>query len=141
MGNKIILLGLGIQVIFFGLFIIVTVVFHIRITKGPSPKSLTTPTPWKRFIYVLYFTSLLIMVRSVFRMAEYAQGNDGSLLQNEAYAYVLDALLMLIVTACFALFHPSKVLRKEISFPSENESLQESGNDYLMSRGNGFARI
>ncbi|KAI1758516.1 RTA1 like protein-domain-containing protein [Hypoxylon sp. FL1150] len=115
LGNKVILLGLGIQVIFFGFFIVVTLVFHIRITKGPTPKSLATPAPWQRFLYVLYSTSFLIMVRSIFRMAEYAQGNDGPLLQKEAYSYVLDALLMLIVTACFAFFHPSKVLRKDLN--------------------------
>ncbi|OTB07147.1 hypothetical protein M426DRAFT_256853 [Hypoxylon sp. CI-4A] len=141
LGNKIILLGLAIQVIFFGLFIIVALVFHIRITKRPSPKSLATTAPWQKFLYVLYFTSLLIMIRSVFRMAEYAQGNDGSLLQKEAYSYVLDALLMFIVTGCFIFFHPSKVLKREAAIPSEIIGLQENGDSYPMSKGNGFERI
>lgn len=59
---------------------------------------------------VLYFVSLLISVRSVFRMIEYAQGNNGSLIQKEVYVYVLDALLMLAVAAVFAVFHPSTIL-------------------------------
>ncbi|KAI4859714.1 RTA1 like protein-domain-containing protein [Hypoxylon rubiginosum] len=140
LGNKVILLGLAIQVIFFGLFIIVTLVVHIRINKGPSPKSLATPAPWQKLLWVLYLTSFLIMIRSIFRMVEYAQGSDGSLLQNETYAYVLDALLMFIVTACFVFFHPSKVLNKE-SITREDAGFQGSGDEYLMSKGNGFARI
>ncbi|KAH8203048.1 hypothetical protein TruAng_002776 [Truncatella angustata] len=140
MGNKVILLGLGIQVVFFGLFIIVTLVFHTRITRGATPKSLATVAPWQKFLWVLYLTSFLIMIRSIFRMAEYAQGNDGSLLQKEAYSYVLDALLMLAVTACFAFFHPSRVLKKD-QITHEDVSFQGSGDEYLMSKGNGFTRI
>lgn len=109
-GNTIILLGLGIQVFFFSGFIIVTAVFHVRITMNPTIKSQTTTSPWQRFLWVLYFSSMLIMVRSVFRMAEYAQGNDGSLLKKEVYVYVLDALLMLVVAVVFAVYYPSEVL-------------------------------
>ncbi|KAI1451286.1 RTA1-domain-containing protein [Annulohypoxylon moriforme] len=139
-GNKIILLGLAIQVIFFGFFIIVTIVFHVRIAKGPTMKSLSTTAPWQMFLYELYFTSILIMIRSVFRMIEYSQGNDGSLLQSEAYGYVLDALLMAVVTACFSFFHPSRVLKREV-IPYENAGLQESNEEYPMAKGNGFQRI
>ncbi|KAH6972944.1 RTA1 like protein-domain-containing protein [Ilyonectria sp. MPI-CAGE-AT-0026] len=109
-GNKVILLGLAIQLIFFGFFIIVTAVFHVRISRRPTIKSQTTNSPWRKFILVLYFVSLLISVRSVFRMIEYAQGNNGSLMQKEVYSYVLDALLMLAVAAVFAVFHPSTIL-------------------------------
>lgn len=80
------------------------------------------------------------MIRSVFRMIEYAQGNDGSLLQKEAYSYILDALLMIIVTACFAFFHPSNVLKKEIVV-YEDTGLEESREAFAMGKTNGFARI
>ncbi|KAI0897118.1 RTA1-domain-containing protein [Annulohypoxylon nitens] len=140
LGNKIILLGLAIQVIFFGFFIVVTVVFHVRIAKGPTTKSISTLAPWQGLLWVLYITSILILVRSLFRMVEYAQGNDGALLQKEAYSYILDALLMAIVTACFAFFHPSKVLKKE-AMVYEDVGLQGSSDEYPMSKGNGFQRI
>ncbi|ETS86253.1 hypothetical protein PFICI_00081 [Pestalotiopsis fici W106-1] len=140
LGNKVILLGLAIQVIFFGLFIVVTVVFHRRVHRAPTPKSLTTSAPWHKLLWVLYGTSVLIMVRSVFRMIEYAQGNDGALLQKEAYSYVLDALLMIIVTGCFAWFHPSNVLKRE-TVVSEDEILHGSGETFVMGKGNGFTRM
>lgn len=111
LGNTVILLGLGIQVVFFSGFMVVTAVFHLRIARHPTVRSKATASPWQRFLWVLYLTSILIMVRSVFRMAEYAQGNNGSLLQKEAYAYILDALLMLMVAALFTVYHPSEVLQ------------------------------
>lgn len=110
MGNNIILLGLGIQIVFFVFFIIVTIVFHLRIARRPTTKSLATVAPWKKLLWVLYLTSLLILVRSLFRMIEYGQGNDGDLLKKEMYVYVLDATLMFIVAAVFTVHHPSEVL-------------------------------
>ncbi|KAH6869073.1 RTA1 like protein-domain-containing protein [Thelonectria olida] len=111
LGNNIILLGLGIQVVFFSGFMMVTAIFHIRIIRHPTIKSQATPNPWRRFLWVLYFSSMLIMVRSAFRMVEYAQGNNGSLLKKEVYSYILDALLMLLAAAIFTVYHPSEVLR------------------------------
>lgn len=113
LGNTIIIVGLGVQVVFFSGFMIVTGVFHIRISMRPTLKSKTTAAPWQAFIWVLYLTSALIMVRSVFRMVEYAQGHDGHLISNEAYLYVLDALLMFVVAVIFTVRHPSAVFAHE----------------------------
>ncbi|KAH6896527.1 RTA1 like protein-domain-containing protein [Thelonectria olida] len=110
LGNKVILLGLGIQVVFFGFFIVVTVVFHHRINKHPTPKSYSVGTPWKLFLWVLYASSVLIMIRSIFRMIEYAGGSNGTLMQKEIYVYVFDSVLMLIVAVLFAVYHPSRIL-------------------------------
>ena len=50
-------------------------------------------------LYTLYIVSALIMIRSLFRAIEYIQGQDGYLLQTEAFLYVFDALPMFIVVA------------------------------------------
>ncbi|KAF2259746.1 RTA1-domain-containing protein [Lojkania enalia] len=65
--------------------------------------------PWRRHIYVLYFSSVLVFVRSVFRVIEYIQGEDGYLLSNEMYLYVFDAVLMFVVMVMFNLIHPSQL--------------------------------
>ena len=103
------MLGLGIQVVFFRAFMIVSALFHLRMNRHPTVKSRSTLIPWKRFLHVLYTVSLLIMVRSVFRLIEYAQGHNGALLQKEIYVYLLDALLMLIVAGILAWYHPSSL--------------------------------
>ncbi|KAH7231733.1 RTA1 like protein-domain-containing protein [Fusarium redolens] len=109
LGNNIIFVGLAIQVIFFGGFMVITAIFHVRILRQPTKRSQTTGAPWQAFMAVLYLTSALIMVRSVFRMIEYAQGHNGALISKEIYAYMLDALLMIVVAAILTVRHPSAI--------------------------------
>ncbi|KAH8683671.1 RTA1 like protein-domain-containing protein [Ilyonectria robusta] len=109
-GQNIILVGLAIQIIFFGCFIAVISVFHYRVLKNPTRTSVTTHLPWGQFIYVLYFTSLLIMVRSIFRVAEFAGGEGSALQTSEAYLYCLDTVLMFSCCVAFNVWHPSRVV-------------------------------
>lgn len=102
LGENIILAGLIIQILFFGVFMIVTVVVHRRIAGFATRR----PT----FFYVLYAVSAFIMVRSIFRVAEYAGGSTGTLQSSEVYIYIFDATLMFCVAVLFAVYHPSKVM-------------------------------
>ncbi|KAI0378518.1 RTA1 like protein [Hypomontagnella monticulosa] len=112
-GENIIVGGLGIQILFFGFFMVVTFVFHRRILKKPTRNSMVLETPWKMLLVVLYLSSTLIMIRSVYRIAEYVLGSDGVLLSQEVYLYVLDALPMLIVAVAYNWFHPSRVVSRD----------------------------
>ena len=107
LGQKIILVGLFLQIFFFGFFIVVAVIFHQRVL--PSRKQLSIP--WQRHMTVLYLASALILVRSVFRVIEYIMGNDGFLLRNEAFLYVFDSMLMFGVVACFNVVHPGEIAK------------------------------
>ena len=106
--------GLFIQVIFFGFFMIVASLFHYRISQRPTNRSITVIVPWQRYLLVLYVASTFIMIRSVFRIAEYVQGQDGSLLKTEKYLYLFDATLMFLTMVLFNVFHPSKIISKEV---------------------------
>ncbi|KAH7140987.1 RTA1 like protein-domain-containing protein [Dactylonectria macrodidyma] len=112
-GENIIIGGLGIQVVFFGFFMVVTVIFHRRIIANPTPRSLSIVVPWRQYILVLYTASVFIMVRSVFRIAEYVGGSDGTLQSTEVYIYVFDATLMFTVTALLNVYHPSKIIANQ----------------------------
>ncbi|KAI0844920.1 RTA1 like protein [Daldinia vernicosa] len=112
-GENIIIGGLCIQIVFFGFFMVVTFVFHRRITQNPTRNALALPTPWKTLILVLYLSSALVMVRSVYRVAEYVLGSDGELQSKEVYLYCLDALPMLIVSLAYNWFHPSRVINRD----------------------------
>ncbi|KAG5799169.1 hypothetical protein H9Q69_001801 [Fusarium xylarioides] len=112
-GQMIIIIGLFIQLIFFGMFIFVTVIFHRRIHKNPTVASLKIRAPWKRLLIVLYISSGLIMIRSIFRVIEYIKGEDGELMAKEAYIYIFDGTLMLLVSLLFNFFHPSATINKK----------------------------
>jgi hypothetical protein len=111
MGEYIILGGLGIQIAFFGFFMVTAIVFHTRINKNPTPRSFSVTGPWRQHIVALYISSILIMIRSVFRMVEFGMGNDSVLMSNEGYLLGLDGALMFIVAAVFLWSHPSRALR------------------------------
>lgn len=57
---------------------------------------------------VIYTASMMILIRSLFRMAEYVEGPEGELQAKEVYIYALDAIPMAMVTIGFHVFHPSR---------------------------------
>ncbi|GAB1742825.1 hypothetical protein NU219Hw_g8533t2 [Hortaea werneckii] len=107
-GTDIIIVGLFVQLLFFGFFIGVAGAWHYRMLCLPPSRAYFLP--WKKHVYTLFGTSMLIMVRSVFRVIEYLQGNNGYILSREAFLYVFDAMLMLAVMATLHFVHPSEVL-------------------------------
>ena len=109
-GTAIVLIGLVIQLIFFVFFIILMGVFHYK-TRDWEVK--LTQNNWKRLLKTLEAASVLILVRSIYRIVEYAQGYDGYLISHEVYLYTLDALLMLLVQFLFNFVHPGSVLSEK----------------------------
>lgn len=115
-GEKLILVGLFLQLAFFGFFVVVAGLFHHRLSRSRNDATdLTSITvdlsslPWKRHLVALYAASGLILVRSIFRVIEYLQGNAGYLLRHEVFLYIFDAVLMLAVMLIFNWVHPSQV--------------------------------
>ncbi|TEA12375.1 Protein RTA1 [Colletotrichum sidae] len=102
MGEKIIIAGLLVQIFVFGFFVITSVLFHVRLLKSPTDTAITGGIPWRRYLSVLYVTSIIILVRSIFRVVEYLQGNSGYLISHELFLYLFDALLMALVMAVFS---------------------------------------
>lgn len=135
-GENVTIGGLCVQLLFFGVFIIVAIIFHLRIRKSPTSVSLGAITstgsrlPWNDYTWLgtmwgLYSSSILILIRSIFRLIEYAQGNDGYLISHEAFMYVFDSMLMFFAMVALSIWHPSKVLKdgnkKKIKAAQEEE--------------------
>ncbi|KAI9856832.1 MAG: hypothetical protein M1824_005205 [Vezdaea acicularis] len=108
LGSTIIVIGISIQILFFSIFLYLTLLFHHRLTRQPTLSSLSTP--WLKHIRALYAASALILLRSAVRVAEYRQSNDGWIMRREWVLYVADALPMLGVMLLFAIVHPSEVV-------------------------------
>ena len=118
-GQCVIIGGLGVQLIFFGAFIISSVTFHVRIIQFPTQQSKTATRPgtsvwprdWRGLLFACYTASLFIVIRSVYRLIEFAQGNNGYVISHEVFLYVLDAAMMFMVMAVMNVFHPSLALQ------------------------------
>ncbi|OGM47229.1 hypothetical protein ABOM_003982 [Aspergillus bombycis] len=120
LGERVIIVGLFVQVIFFSVFMAVSVLFHWNLHRDPTAQTLARSATkgraipsWKLCLFLLYATSILIMVRSIYRVAEYVQGSTGYLQSHEAFLYVFDAALMLIVCGIFNVWYPGILLEAE----------------------------
>ncbi|EEU42503.1 uncharacterized protein NECHADRAFT_93370 [Fusarium vanettenii 77-13-4] len=113
-GSKIVVGGLFVQLICFGVFMVMAVSFDLSIRRAPTVRSLGG-APWKKHMMALYIGSVFIMVRSVFRAIEYIQGFDGYLLSHEPYMYVFDSVLMFLVMALFNWRHPAEIMMDSVA--------------------------
>ena len=130
-GKYIVVGGLIIQIIFFGLFVIAAAIFHFRISKAPT--QLSYERPWKKHMISLYVVSTLILARSLVRVVEFIQGYDGYIMTHEVYLYIFDAAVMFIAVACMNWIHPGEVAKyvRELKDSKENgdyENLEMGAN-------------
>ncbi|KAL2823809.1 RTA1 like protein-domain-containing protein [Aspergillus cavernicola] len=140
LGENITVGGLAVQLAFFSVFMVTCGIFHRRIRQNPTHEVSAlsarlqerTTWRWESILVGLYAASILILVRSIFRLIEYVQGNDGYLISHEVFMYVFDSALMFLAMAVMNLCHPSVVLvglqkkrEVEMSVPeSENRLLE-----------------
>lgn len=125
LGKNVILVGLVLQILLFGFFIAIAVVFHSRLRRGPTPDSNRPDIQWEKMLLVLYAVSCLIMVRNIFRVVEYVSGIDGYLYTHEWAAYVFDMALMASVMMTLLFFPPTLIRPPQGSFPLENVYTQQ----------------
>ncbi|KAJ5517959.1 RTA-like protein [Penicillium expansum] len=126
MGSNIVVAGLVIQVIMFGLFIVTSIVFEVRMRRSPPAEAFDEGINWMRHLRTLYAVSALILVRSIFRVVEYAAGNDGYPLTHEWMLYVFDSVLMIISMLIWGIWHPGTLPRLTVS---DQETVTEVAAD------------
>ncbi|KAK5168099.1 uncharacterized protein LTR77_006667 [Saxophila tyrrhenica] len=107
MGKNLVLGGLGLQLLFFGFFVVTAAIFQARLARAPNTASKNVP--WRKHLMSLYAVSILILIRSIVRIVEYQQGYDGYTMTHEVFIYLFDALLMFAAMAIMNWIHPSEV--------------------------------
>lgn len=73
-GKKIIILGLVLQILVLGLFMVVGGLFHMQVRKRRASRPVSCNWNWELYMGSLYASSMLITLRSLFRFIEYAMG-------------------------------------------------------------------
>ncbi|KAF3907676.1 hypothetical protein AA313_de0206926 [Arthrobotrys entomopaga] len=128
-GTHIIMAGLAIQIAFFSFFIAAVIRFDTK-TRQSHPD-----VKWRRLVHCLYVSCTLILIRSIYRTVEFAEGWNGYLMGHEVYFYVLEALPMLPCLVIFNIFHPSKYLpepkpvNEEVVLESQPSSIINTGSE------------
>lgn len=104
-GSNIVLGGLVIQLCFFGLFIITEFKFLFAVA-GESPVVSIISKRWRYLNYALILSSLLILIRSIVRVVEFAEGHGGSIERHEYFLYIFDASMIFVSILVFVLTFP-----------------------------------
>lgn len=120
-GQWVIVAGLCVQLVFFGAFLVSAFIFHSKISRHPTTKSEQTihpgsfwPRDWRGVLFGCYVVSILILIRSVYRLVEFIQGQQGYLMSHEVFLYVFDATMMLFVMVLMNFCHPAHVLQQQV---------------------------
>ena len=106
-GQKVLVVGLIVQLLFFGFFLYVSVIFQRRLHNA---RLNIIGGPWRRLLHVLFLVSALVIGRCVFRIIEYVSGTDGYVYTHEFFMYIFDMIPMFFVQAIFHFVHPGKIL-------------------------------
>lgn len=117
--NNILLAGLCVQTFSFcGYF----VVFGLFLREIGRDRSLKLTRSFKVFVAALLSASLLILLRTVFRLAETAEGVYGYLMTHEAFFGALEFAPVVLASLILAAFHPGRLISTEkLTVPGATE--------------------
>lgn len=123
LAKAIILAGLGLQVFFFAIFALVAVLFHIRLSSRRGGNVVHQGVNVNIRLWNLYLCSVLITVRNIYQLVEYATGTDAYLSRHEWPAYALDIGLMFIIMAIsnFWYFRKTRDVNDPPAFSTNSE--------------------
>ncbi|KAH8650585.1 RTA-like protein [Tricladium varicosporioides] len=106
--NTIVVIGLIVQAIFFGLFLTTSPLFHTRLQKNPAVKSITVTGT--KYMCSLYFASILITISSMFYAAEFTSSYNSALIALEICLDIFDTVLMFGTGVRFGAVHTGDLI-------------------------------
>ncbi|KAI4147707.1 MAG: hypothetical protein L6R39_003031 [Caloplaca ligustica] len=110
--------GVGFQQFFVLVFLYIAFRFQQQVKRENPPRLAQAFL----LLYAQYAVLILITIRIIFRLIEYAQGLDSSIPNHEAYQYIFDTVPMLIALVVYNAVHPGRIMPgKEGDFPSRRE--------------------
>lgn len=127
-GKNIYMTGVGVQQLFILLFFALIVRFQIEVRRLEASRAGWLGKRWQWVTYALYSVLVLITIRIIFRLCEFAAGTEVSnpLPYHESYALGLDAFPMTLAIFILAVIHPGLALKgPESEFPSRKERKAE----------------
>ncbi|KAF8610654.1 RTA1-domain-containing protein [Ceratobasidium sp. AG-I] len=135
LGRTILIVGLALQVISFGIFMFIVVTFDVK-TRRSLGDRMSTIRP---LIWAFYISAILIIIRSIYRTVEFTTINfnfdeqQGYAITHEWLFYVFDSLLIIVATTVFNLVHPSNYL-------PNRKGLRMDGTTYEVKKMRWFRR-
>ena len=111
MGQKMMLAGLFVQLLFLGFFLSIALIFWKRMLKSSKQYAVLQygKHTWDTLLKIVGSAAIIIILRCIFRIIEFAQGHNGYLASHEIYMYVFDAAPMLGVQVMMHFVYATEV--------------------------------
>ncbi|WRT64240.1 uncharacterized protein IL334_001171 [Kwoniella shivajii] len=110
-GRYLLLVGLILQLISFMFFVYLVIVFFYRVRK--EAPTIYRIRRWKRVYAALVFSCLTLLVRSIYRIVEFAEPQPGYLYTHEIFFFCFDCLPMWLTTSTYVFYWPGRYLIDE----------------------------
>ncbi|OBT77453.1 hypothetical protein VF21_05216 [Pseudogymnoascus sp. 05NY08] len=81
-----------------------------KISNDLQNASLVQSKKWTAYLWSLGSATLLILIRSIYRVAEMAGGYDGKLMKDENTFLVFEGILIVVAVLLLLVFHPGAVM-------------------------------
>jgi len=113
-GTNVMLAGLGFQVFTIMVFLILCAEYAWRVMQriksggqlDPVHAKLRQSKRFRGFLIALLISTLCILIRSVFRVIEMAEGWSGPLMGNQTLFFILEGVMVAIAVVILNVFHP-----------------------------------
>lgn len=151
--TRAVMAGVAIQQAFITFFIALATRFHYKLIIGTgyrhtvatdkhtAVRPVIYSVPWRRLLYALYITLILITIRNIFRLIEFSDGVHGYIAVHEAFFYSLDALPIFCGLVVLAVVHPSCVLQgPDSEFPPREKKKDKKERKRRRRRSRGKER-
>lgn len=111
-GNDILLAGLALQTLSFTAFLLVLLLFRLSLASGSNGNNNKNALRRSKDVFILAVAaaSLLVYLRTVFRLAETAQGLFGDVSTNETFFATLEFAPVGLAVCILAAWHPGRYL-------------------------------
>ncbi|RHZ63637.1 RTA1 domain-containing protein [Aspergillus thermomutatus] len=109
-GKKVVLVGLVLALVVFGLFVWVAARFHRRLDAERAVVRECPRLGWKRYMWAIYISCGMLMVRNLVRTIQFGSAKGSPLNTEEAYIYVFDAALMACSMGVLIVWHPGRLV-------------------------------
>lgn len=124
--NNILLAGLAIQTVAFVIFLVLFGAFVISLSRDPKAKAAFLSK--RPFLLAVGAASVLILLRTSFRLAETAQGVFGYASSHEVFFGCLEYAPIIVAVWLMAIWHPGRWLPKKSHEKQESIAAQTQMN-------------
>ncbi|KAL8792533.1 MAG: hypothetical protein Q9195_004903 [Heterodermia aff. obscurata] len=116
LGDHIMVAGLAFQVLTLAIFICLCTDFAIKTVRrmqamgnaalDPAHAKMRSSIVFRSFLVALSFATLCIFIRSIYRVAELAEGWEGALIKNQNLFIGLEGAMVIVAVLALNAFHP-----------------------------------